>query len=216
MYEHDSIRLVLADDHPIVLEGLKALLSAEPDLQIAGTARNGRELIELPGLRSADLCLLDLSMPVMDGFQTVLWMQQHCPKLKCLVLSTYEEESLVWRMLELGVQGYLLKNSPRQQLLAAIREVAAGGTAFSAPVVRLMERPGQSGAWDHSRPVITRREMEILLLLADGHTNEAIAECLHISWRTVETHRKNLMHKTGCKNLATLLKYARGCGWLLR
>lgn len=215
MPEHDSIRLVLADDHPIVLEGLLALLSADPGLQVLGLARNGRELIEMLQHRSADVCLLDLNMPDMDGFQAVEWIQKHRPLVKCLVLSTYEEEALVQRMLDLGVQGYLLKNTPRQQLLAAIREVAAGGTAYSAPAVRLLDAGCRRGPAGCRRPEITRREHEILKLLAEGSTNEHIAEYLHISWRTVETHRKNLMHKTACTNLASLLKYARACGWLL-
>ena len=215
MNEPRPIQILLADDHQIVLDGLAALIQPESDMEVVGMACNGHEVIHLLKELRVDVCVLDVNMPDMDGIQTAAWMHEHRPDIKSLVLSTHEDEWLIRRMLAVGVQGYVLKNIPREQLLRAIRQVASGATAFSEPVQNAVLQMQRQRKEHVGLPPVTRRELEILNLLSQGLTNEATAEVLHISWRTVETHRKNLMHKTGCTNLASLLRYAYENGLLM-
>ncbi|HEY4150489.1 MAG TPA: response regulator transcription factor [Chitinophagaceae bacterium] len=211
-----EIKLLIADDHKVVLDGLVALLQAEPGFIIGATAYNGSQVLALSGKQPYDVCLLDISMPELDGIDTAKWLKKERPDIKIIILTTYSEKEIITRLLQIGVDGYLLKNSTRQELVTAIKKVAAGGHYFSNEV-------HDSILADYSLPgnlpgneavVLTQREKEILSLLAKEYTNEKIASALHISFRTVETHRKNMMQKTGASNLAGLLRYAYGKGLL--
>ncbi|TDW96736.1 response regulator [Dinghuibacter silviterrae] len=207
------IRLLIADDHKIVLDGLVALLETEPDFCIAATAHDGNEVLDLVQRMPFDICLLDINMPGPDGIEITRVIRAEYPDYRIIILTTYGEKEIIIRLLQLGVAGYLLKNSTRQELTAAIKKVAAGGYYFSDEVQASIaqdytEPPAQQGV------ALTQREREVLELLSREYTNDEIAEELHISFRTVETHRKNMMQKTGASNLAGLLRYAYGQGLL--
>lgn len=206
------IKLLIADDHRIMLDGIVALLQVEKDVTVAGIATNGYEVLELVNKNTFDICLLDINMPGLDGMETTKLLKEKRPGLKIVILTTYNDKEIITEMLQNGVSGYLLKNSSRHELMDAIKKVAGGGYYFSDEVhASIMENYMQQlGEKNKDTEVITltKREREILQLLALEYTNEKIAEALIISYRTVETHRKNIMQKTKSRNLAGLLKFA--------
>ena len=206
------VRLLIADDHRIMLDGIVSLLQTEKDISVAGIAANGYEVLEQVNKHNFDVCLLDINMPGLDGMETTKLLKEKKPGLKIIILTTYNDKEIITQMLEYGVSGYLLKNSSKQELTEAIRKVAGGGFYFSDEVyASIMENYTQhlkEKARGAEVITLTQREKEILKLLALEYTNEKIAEALTISYRTVETHRKNIMQKTKSHNLAGLLKFA--------
>lgn len=206
-----TINLLIADDHQLLLDGISSLLANEPDIRIAATALNGEEVLALVEQHDYDVCLLDISMPGIDGIETARLVKQKKPGLRIIILTTYNDRQIVEELLEAGISGYLLKNSTKQELLEAIRKVHAGGLYFSDEVHRTLMQHYVKLNRDKLQPkevVLTQRELEVLQLLAQEYTNDGIAARLNISYRTVETHRKNLLQKTRSHNLAGLLKYA--------
>jgi DNA-binding NarL/FixJ family response regulator len=195
-----------------MLDGIVALLQAEKDVIVAGIATNGYEVLELVNKHTFDICLLDINMPGLDGMETTKLLKEKRPALKIVILTTYNDKEIITEMLQNGVSGYLLKNSSRHELMEAIKKVAGGGFYFSDEVhASIMENYMQQlkeKNKDNEVITLTKREKEILQLLALEYTNERIAESLIISYRTVETHRKNIMQKTKSRNLAGLLKFA--------
>jgi DNA-binding NarL/FixJ family response regulator len=207
----EIIQLLIADDHQLLLDGISSILSDEAGINIAGKASNGFEVLELAALKKVDVCLLDISMPGMDGIATAKLLKEKIPALKIIILTTYNDRAIVEEMLAIGVSGYMLKNSGRNELVDAIEKVFHGGLYFSAEVHELILKDYIRLNRAKKFPqeiILTQREKEILQLLAMEYTNDKIAAELNISYRTVETHRKNLMHKTKAHNLAGLLKYA--------
>jgi DNA-binding NarL/FixJ family response regulator len=204
-----TIRLLIADDHKIVLDGLVALLQEEPDFRISATAHDGNQVMELVRREDFDICLLDINMPGLDGLEVTRLLRVEKPDCRLIILTTYGEKEIISRLLQLGVSGYLLKNATREELVTAIKKVAGGGHYFSDEVQSAMVT-----GLGESPSTLTQRETEILELLAREYTNDDIAAALNISFRTVETHRKNMMQKTGASNLAGLLRYAYGKGLL--
>lgn len=214
-----TIKLLIADDHKVVLDGLVALLQEEPAFSIGATAYNGRQVLDLIRRDSYDICLLDINMPELDGIETARLIKEERPQVKIIILTTYGEREIITRLLQIGVAGYLLKNSTRQELVSAIKKVAGNGYYFSDEVQAsilndyvLTDRAVKEEGGD--KVTLTQRETEILELLSKEFTNEEIAVRLNISYRTVETHRKNMMHKTGASNLAGLVRYAYTKGLL--
>ena len=210
---------MIADDHKVVLDGLVALLQAEEDFTIGDTAYNGKQVLELIRNREYDVCILDINMPELDGIQTAKLIKEERPECKIIILTTYREKEIITRLLQIGVSGYLLKNSTLQELVSAIKKVAANGYYFSDEIqaailhdyTLTVAPPGKETTLAIS---LTQREKEVLGLLSKEYTNEKIAASLNISYRTVETHRKNMMQKTGASNLAGLLRYAYSNGLL--
>lgn len=206
--------MLIADDHRIMLDGIVSLLQSEEDIIVAGIAANGFEVLKLVDKGTFDICLLDINMPGLDGMETTKLLKEKNPGLKIVILTTYNDREIITEMLRYGVSGYLLKNSSRQELTEAIKKVAAGGFYFSDEIhAAMMENYTQQlreKNKDTEIITLTKREIEILQLLALEYTNEKIAEALIISYRTVETHRKNIMQKTKSRNLAGLLKFAYG------
>jgi DNA-binding NarL/FixJ family response regulator len=205
------VKLLIADDHRIVLDGIVSLLQTDKEITVSGIAANGYEVLELVNKNDFDVCLLDISMPGLDGMETARLLKEKKPGIKIIVLTTYNDKEIITEMLQYGVSGYLLKNSSKQELTEAIKKVAGGGFYFSDEVhAAIMKNYTQHLKEKNSIEVITltTREKEILQLLALEYTNEKIAEALTISYRTVETHRKNIMQKTKSHNLAGLLKFA--------
>lgn len=206
----EKIKLLIADDHQLLLDGISSLFRDDEDIIIAGKAANGNEVMELVEKVDIDICLLDISMPGMDGIQTARLLKEKKPEIKVIILTTYNDREIVEEMMEIGVSGYILKNATKQELVDAISRVYHDGMYFSNEVQQsLMENYMKLNRQKKfpQAVVLTQREKEILQLLSKEYTNEKIAAELNISYRTVETHRKNIMHKTNAHNLAGLLKY---------
>jgi DNA-binding NarL/FixJ family response regulator len=201
------IRLLIADDHNILLEGIVSLLRTEPSFLVAGIAANGYEVLELVDKNNYDVCLLDINMPRLDGMETAKILRVRKPALKIIILTTYNDKEIIAELLHTGVSGYLLKNSDRQELVEAIKKVMNGRYYFSSEVEKIILQ-GLGEKKKSEAVTLTDRELEVVRLLAKEYTNDRIATALHISYRTVETHRKNIMQKTQAKNLAGLVKFA--------
>jgi DNA-binding NarL/FixJ family response regulator len=208
-----KIKLLIADDHKILLEGIVSLLQTEATIDVAATAANGYAVMELIHKNDYDVCLLDINMPGLDGIEAAKLIKIAKPFIKIIMLTTYNDKEIIAELIHAGVSGYLLKNSDRSELVDAINKVMSGRYYFSAEVEEIiMQGVGEK----KNTPVIvlTEREIEIVKLLGKEYTNEKIASELHISYRTVETHRKNIMQKTQSHNLAGLLKHAYSKGLL--
>ena len=194
-----TIRILLADDHPIVRDGLAAVLGTQPDLQIIGQANDGAEAVDLASALKPDIVLLDLAMPELDGVQALRIMRAENPDLKALVFTASETDERIIGAVQAGAQGYLLKGAPREELFSAIRVIAKGGSLLS-PVVaaRLIERmttPGGAVA-----EPLTERELEVLHLLAKGLPNKEIAAQLGIGERTAKFHVSAIFTKLHATN----------------
>jgi DNA-binding NarL/FixJ family response regulator len=213
------IRVFLVDDHPIVRDGIRSLLEREPGVQVVGTAGNGQELLDQLPETPADLVLVDINMPVMDGFATAMRLREEFPQVRVLALSMLAEELYIGRMLEAGASGYLLKSAGKDEILHAIRQVMDGKLYLCSEVGLAMLHKVLDGNTSsatttstHKTQLLSKREMEVLQLIAEGLTNAEIAEQLFTSKRTVETHRQNILEKTQAKNTAALVKIALSDG----
>ena len=211
------IRLFLVDDHPVLRDGLRALFQQEPLLQVVGEAENGEQLLAQLPATPCDLVLLDLHMPGLDGLATTRRLRAEFPDVCILILSMTDHERAIGEVLAAGASGYVLKNAGHDEIVTAVRAVAVGkrflcselGLTMLEKLLAVTPEPApqlMSG--------LTAREQEILRLVADGLTTAQIAEKLFTSPRTVESHRQNIMAKTGTKNTATLVKAAVSQGWL--
>jgi DNA-binding NarL/FixJ family response regulator len=210
------IRWMIADDHQIFIDGIRSLLQGEPGLECVGEALHGRQLLgQLDHLRP-DVILLDINMPEMDGMETAQRIRTSHPGIRLIMLTMHERVDFITRLIELGVAGYLLKNTTRQDLLAAIHTVYGGGTYYSQQVTAAVmdsfrRKPGTG---QPAEVELTPRELDVLRLIAREYTTAEIAEKLFISHHTVESHRKNLLSKLGKKNTAGLAAYAAQQGWV--
>lgn len=199
------IEVAIAEDHQMFTDGVAMLLSSAEDIHLLSTAQNGQLFLKLLEEQVPDVALIDLSMPVMDGEQTINEMKKHYPQVKVIVLTMHDNPLRLKKLMQQGIAGYVLKEVGKQELLNAIRIVYAGSTYFSQEVMQraLMEEvhQGQGGA-------LTKREIEVLRLIGEEYTTQQIAEKLFISTFTVDTHRKNLLSKLQVKNTVGLIKYA--------
>jgi len=205
-----NIRLLIAVDHHLFLDGIVSLLGTEKSLSI-DTANDGYEVLEKVNKADYDVCLLDIGMPKMDGIATAKALKEKKSPPKIIILSTYNDKEIVSEMMKTGVEGYLLKNCSKHELVEAIQKVADGGKYFSEEVQSTIVNQFTTYLTQQknkAEKILTPREIEIVQLLAREYTNEKIANELNISFRTVETHRKNIMQKTKSHNLAGLLKFA--------
>ena len=209
-------RLLLADDHTILRDGIRALLSAEADLDVVGEAGNGAEVLEILENTPADVVLMDVQMPVLDGFATMPELRRRFPNVRVLVLTMLDNENYVARMLEAGALGYVLKNAAITEITYAIRTVAAGNPFLCTEIglnmlykaVAQTASTSSGEADGHTGADLTSRELEVLKLIAEGFTNSEISDQLFTSKRTIETHRQNIIAKTQAKNTAALIKLA--------
>jgi two-component system nitrate/nitrite response regulator NarL len=205
--ESRRVRLALVDDHPLVREGLRARLSLVPYLDVVAEATCANEALEVINAFKPDLLLMDISMPGMNGLELASIIRDRHPDLKMLVLSMFNNREYVHSAIRAGARAYVLKDAPVAEIIAAIDAVCAGGTYYSSAVAD-MALGGQS-----HEPQLTNREHEILVLLAHGSTNKAVARKLDISVRTVESHRLSLRRKLGVDSASELLKVAVSYGW---
>ncbi len=202
------IRIVIADDHTIVREGLKQILSAAPDLAVAGEAQNGHEVMQRVRELDFDLLLLDMSMPGKSGTDLIKQVKSEKPKLRILVLSMHEEEQYAVRAIKAGASGYLTKESASSQLVSAIRKVAAGGAFISSAVAEQLALGAMPGAEGPPHSALSDREFQVLKLLVSGKTVSEIAEGLNLSVKTISTHKTRLMQKMNISSQADLIRYA--------
>ena len=206
------MRILLADDHGIVRRGLKSLLESQPGLEVVGEAADGLEALRICGELSPDLLIIDISMPLMNGIEVASRAQKLEPAPAVIILSMHADESYIMRALGAGARGYLVKDATDEDLLPAVRAVAAGKPFFSPTVaavlmedyVRQLRARGLSDSYD----LLTDREREILQLLAEGRSNKEVASLLDVGLSTVETHRANLMQKLNLHNTAEIVLYA--------
>ena len=197
------IKVLIADDHAIVRDGLKRILGATPDIQAAGEAANGDEALALVKANDYDLAVLDMSMPGLAGLDLIKRLKIEKPALRLLVLSMHGEQQYAARALTAGASGYLTKDSIAERLVGAIRKIAAGGVhvsdAAAAGLLSAARAPHQG---------LSDREFEVLRLLAAGRSPTEIAEQLHLSVKTVSTHKSNILDKLGLAGTADLVRYA--------
>jgi two-component system nitrate/nitrite response regulator NarL len=205
--ESAVIRLVLVDDHSLVRDGLRARMSVVRGLKVIGEAASGLEALDLAESLSPDVMLVDVGMRGMNGIELATQLRQRFPAIRVLMLSMYDNREYVISAMRAGARGYVLKESPTEEILAAIDTVSKGGSHFSAQISNLALQP-------HSTmPQLTAREHEVLLLLAHGRSNKLVAASLDIGVRTVETHRLSLRRKLGVDSASELLKIAVANGW---
>lgn len=215
-----SYRIVIAEDHRILREGLRSLLSPNPEFEIAGEAENGMDAIRCAGKIMPDLILIDLSMPKMNGLEAISEIKQRSPRTKVLVLTVHKAEEYVFESLKAGADGYVLKDATSAELKLAIEHVL-GGKPYLSPGIsekvvegylrgkKLLkdektDQPKISPRWD----TLTPRERHVLKLIAEGNKNKEIADCLCISVKTVEKHRSNFMKKLDLHNAAEITAFA--------
>ncbi len=214
-----AITILLADDHPVVRLGLRSLLEEEPEFEIVGEAGEGLEVVRLTERVHPDVLVLDLMMPGLNGLEITRQVRRSVPRTRVLILSIHGDEAHVTEALRNGAAGYVLKESPPQELRRAVREVYAGRRYLSPPLSdRAIEAYAKKTAATPPDPyeTLSTREREVLQLAAEGRSNTDIAARLFISVRTVETHRSKLMHKLGLRTQTDLVRYALRRGILPR
>ena len=209
------IRLLLADDHTLFREGVRALFSGEADIEVVGEAADGEETVRKAGELRPDLVVMDIMMPRMNGIEATRRICAQYPDIKVLVLSMYDDEEVVRRVIRAGASGYVLKGSGSDDLVRAIRQVSAGGVPLHPTMTTKLigdyvrQADAGNGSTDDPRSTaLSPRELEVLRLIAEGHTNHEIAELLGLSRKTIDNHRANIMRKLDAHDVTQLVKYA--------
>ncbi len=204
-----KLRILLADDHALVRSGIRALLEAQPDIEVIGEADDGREAIRLARELIPDIAIIDIAMPELNGIDTLRQIFDACPTIKVLACSMYPDVPYIVQSLRLGACGYLMKNSAKDDLIRAVQAAKAGKCFLSLDATtQLVEGFVRKVDSEDTKDSLTSREREILQLIAEGKTNKEIANILNLSLKTIETHRTNLMKKLQVKEVTGLVQYA--------
>ena len=212
--KENTINLLVADDHKMFRDGARAMLNNEPSIKVVAEAGNGNEVLAMIKNKPTDLVLMDIQMPDLDGILATKELVEKYPKTKVLVISMCDEENDILEVIQAGANGYILKNTGRDELIEAIKAVSVGDTYFSKEISnKMVTLLKTSDIKKHSTSPgdeipLTDREIEVLKLIAKGHTNQDIASELFISKHTAITHRRNLLQKLNLKNTAALVRYA--------
>lgn len=206
--QDETIKVLLADDHTIVREGVRALLAREGDISIVGEAADGNEAVQMTQKLEPDVVVMDLAMPRLNGVDAAVQIRKYCPNTRVLILSMYQTEEYVRPAIRAGVNGYLLKGSGISDLVAATRAVAAGEAFFSPAVASIVLRDALGDRPTGEGEELSTREREVLQLVAEGKSSPQIAGLLSISVKTVEGHRSHIMAKLNIRDLAGLVRYA--------
>jgi DNA-binding NarL/FixJ family response regulator len=203
---NNSIKLIIADDHKIFIDGLRMLLRDEPDMKILAVASNGKELMDMLPVYNPDIVLLDINMPVINGLETGRMIRQNYPQIKFMMLSTYNDEHLIEKARQYGANAYVLKTASKEELLKNIHCVFKGGSCF--PERSVATRSDFDSRDQFLKQFdLTKRELEILRLIRQDYSNQEIAEELFLSVYTVQTHRKNIMSKLNINTSTALMKF---------
>ncbi len=211
------LRVLMADDHPIVLAGMKALVTADAGLDLVGEARDGRIALQLAKDLQPDIAVLDIGMPGLNGLEVALTLRTEAPDIRVIILTVHEDRAYLRQLLEAGVAAFLLKRSAAEELVRAIHAVAEGGLyldpAIAGKVVGAAARSTPNSPLG-APAELSERETEVLRLLAEGHTSKEISSRLTISVKTVETYKARAMDKLGFKTRVDVVRYAASRGWL--
>ena len=205
------LRLVLADDHALVRQGMRALLSELPGVDVVGDTGDGREALQLIRDKKPDIALIDISMPGLNGLEVAARVGREQPATRVIIVSMHSDDESVRRALVAGAAGYILKNSDRHELELALRTVARGDTWLSPSLTKRVVKAfteSAHGSTEGPLEVLTPRQREVLQLVAEGHSNKEIANRLNVALKTVETHRNELMERLGIHGVAGLVRYA--------
>jgi DNA-binding NarL/FixJ family response regulator len=205
----NEIRVIIADDHQMFIDGIKSLLRNEKHIRILSEVNDGKSALEAINTNTYDLLITDVSMGEMSGVELTKIVKHNFPELKVLVLSMHNEKQIISEILLAEAEGYVLKNTGKEELLLAINTIIAGDTFYSKEVLKLMlQSVTQNTKKEEATKDLTERELEIILLIVQEYSTPEIAELLFISPRTVETHRKNIMQKLNTKTIVGLMKFA--------
>lgn len=206
----NKIKIIVVDDHPMVIEGMRAMLKQIPTVELCATANNAFEALEKIKEFLPDLVITDINMPEISGIELTAKLKKEYPKIKIIGMSTFNERSYIFQMIQCGADGFLIKSASKEEIENAICSVDEGKMYLSVNLnMNIQEKKELK-----NQPILTRREKEILLLIADGFTNPQISEKLFISLNTVDTHRKNLLSKFETNNIASLIKMATKYGMI--
>jgi two-component system response regulator NreC len=212
-----AIRILIVDDHALVRDGIRALISRDDDMTVVGEARGGRDAIALATTLSPDVILMDIAMPDLGGLEATIAIRKDCPQVKIIVLTQYGDREYVHRFLRAGVSGYLLKKAAGAELVAAIRAVHRGGLVLDPEVARdaltgeaatPADLAGESDPYEK----LTDREKQVLKLVAEGRSNKEVAQLLGISVKTAMSHREHVMDKLNVHSRTDLIRFALKCG----
>ncbi|MGO4886064.1 MAG: response regulator [Bryobacteraceae bacterium] len=207
-----TVRIVLADDHTVMRNGLRLLLERQPHLQVVGEAADGRQAVTLSETANPDVVIMDIGMPNLNGIEAARQIVNHNPRTAIAILSMHSDESYVIRALKAGARAYLLKDSAEADLLAAVRALTEGKSFFSPAISKILVedymRQLESRGAEDTYELLTNREREILQLLAEGRTNKEVANMLNLSLYTVETHRTHILQKLNLHSVPELILYA--------
>lgn len=204
----EKIQIIIADDHQLFRNGLKILLNSFPEFEVTGEAANGEEFLKLLKTVQADIALMDIKMPEMDGIEATRRGMKLCPGLNIIALSMYGEEEYYYKMVDAGAKGFLLKDSDISEVKEAILTISKGGSFFSQELLYHVIQKIKHREQESKSANLSKREKEILIKICEGFSNQEIAEALFISKRTVDKHRANLLGKTNSKNTASLILFA--------
>lgn len=207
----EVIRVVIADDHQVVLDGFMARLELEPDISVIGTASNGLEAVEVVKSLRPDVVLMDISMPIMNGIDATHLIKEEDPEAKVLMLTMHNNREYIMKVMQSGAVGYMLKEISAEKMVQAIKTVNQGSTYFCEKVTQNLFTQPITPMPSVKNP-LSRREEAVLKLVAKGESSKEVAKALNISYRTVETHRQNIKHKLDIHSTAELAKYAVNSG----
>ncbi|HEY8867340.1 MAG TPA: response regulator transcription factor [Solirubrobacteraceae bacterium] len=202
------MRILIADDHGIVRSGLRLLLERQPDMEVIAEAADGVDAVEIALRARPDLCILDVQMPRMTGLQATREIKSHAPEVTVLMLSMHADERYLFEALKAGASGYVLKAEADQDLVAAARAVGRGEAFLTNAAERSLIRAWMEDDSSGPRELLTPREQEVVKLIAEAHTNVQIAQLLHLSEKTIESHRANILRKLGMRDRVQLVRYA--------
>lgn len=209
-----NTKILIVDDHEVVRDGLKNILTSLDNISIAGEAGNGEDAVKMYTSIKPDLVIMDISMPGMNGIEATRVIKEKDPDARILILTMHDNQEYLNQIIRSGAKGFILKNTDKEELLDAVKTVASGDNFFSKDISKLIidnyiRTAKETEKNDGYKEVpLTKREIEILKLIASGYSNQEIANILYISYNTVDTHRKNIMHKLSIKNTAGLVRYA--------
>src|SRR4029453_10371745 len=211
-----NIRVIVAEDHATVREGLKLIINAQPDMEVVADAEDGRTAIELAQKLRPDVALMDISMPGLNGLKATAKLKECCPEVHVLAVTRHKDDGYLQQVLKAGASGYVLKQSPPAELLHAIRAVANGGKYLDPALAgKVMGRySGRASVINEGGADVTDREVEVLRMVARGHSNKEIASRLDLSVKTIEVHKANAMKKLGMASRIDIVRYAVLQGWL--